>query len=264
MRRTLTSLSLVIFLGVLSAQAQQGLTNADIIKMQSAGLSESVILSSVNSQPAAYDTSADGLVALKKAGVSDAIVSAMITRNAAMKSGVATATGTTPPAAAPPPGVDDVGVYYQGSDKTWHAIPAEVVNTKSGGVMKRLATDGIVKGDVNGHVEGASSATKLTTANNILIRMAEGFEPTDYVLVKLHKNSNNREFRTQTGGVFHSSAGATKDMVAFTSQKLAPHVYQLSFTSPLGPGEYGIVPPGSINTANMAAGGKIYTFSISE
>src|ERR1700683_5679135 len=70
------------------ARAEQGLTNADIIKMQSAGLSENIILASVNGQPAAYDTSTDGLLALKKAGVSDAVVAAMISRNAAMKSGV--------------------------------------------------------------------------------------------------------------------------------------------------------------------------------
>jgi hypothetical protein len=41
--------------------------------MQSAGLSETVILSSINSEPAAYDTSTDGLLALKKGGVSDAV-----------------------------------------------------------------------------------------------------------------------------------------------------------------------------------------------
>src|ERR1700678_4285036 len=90
-------------------KAQQGLTNADIIKMQSAGLRESIILSSVNTQPAAYDTSTDGLLALKKAGVSDAVLAAMISRNAAMKSGVGNASGTNLPSAAPagpPPGVD--------------------------------------------------------------------------------------------------------------------------------------------------------------
>lgn len=94
------------------ASAQQGLTNADIIKMQSAGLSENIILASVNEQPAAYDTSTDGLLALKKAGVSDAVVAAMISRNAAMKSGVANPAGTNmtaPPPAGPPPGVDEVG-----------------------------------------------------------------------------------------------------------------------------------------------------------
>jgi hypothetical protein len=249
------------------AVAQQGLTNADIVKMQSAGLSESIILASVNGQPAAYDTSADGLLALKKAGVTDAVVAAMISRNAAMKSGVSNPAGTNVPAAAPagpPPGVDEIGVYYQDKDKAWHSIPSEIVNTKSGGLLKSIASDGIVKGDMNGHIKGAQSATKLTTGLNLLIYMPETFSATDYILVKLHKNSDNREFRAMTGGVFHSSGGATKDTVDFGTQKLAPHVYELTFVAPLTPGEYGILPPGATATSNLAASGKIYSFSIIE
>lgn len=216
----------------LPAKAQQGLTNSDIIKMQSAGLSENIILASVNGQPAAYDTSTDGLLALKKAGVSDAVVAAMISRNAAMKSGVANTAGTNMAAAVPagpPPGVDEVGVYYQDKNKAWHSVPSEIVNTKSGGLLKSIASDGIVKGDMNGHIKGAQSATKITTGLNLLIYMPETFSPTDYILVKLHKNSDNREFRAMTGGVFHSSGGAAKDTVEFGTQKLAPHIYELTF-----------------------------------
>jgi hypothetical protein len=258
---------LIAFFTALPADAQQGLTNTDIIKMQSAGLSESIIISSVNTQPAAFDTSTDGLLALKKAGVSDAVVAAMISRNAAMKSGVGNPAGTnlaTPAPAGPPPGVDEVGVYYQDKNKAWHPIPSEIVNTKSGGVLKSIATDGIVKGDMNGHVKGAESPTKLTTGASILIFMPETYSANDYILVKLHQNSNNREFRAVTGGVFHSSGGATKDTVEFGSQKLAPHVYALTFVTPLAPGQYGIIPPGATTTSNLAAGGKIYSFSITE
>jgi hypothetical protein len=250
-----------------TADAQQGLTNTDIVKMQSAGLSESIILSTVNTQPAAYDTSTDGLLALKKAGVSDAVVAAMISRNAVMKSGVANPSGTNLPSAAPsgpPPGVDEVGVYYQDKNKAWHLIPSEIVNTKSGGVLKSIATDGIVKGDTNGHIKGAESPTKLTTGSNILIFMPETYSANDYILVKLHRNSNNREFRAVTGGVFHSSGGATKDTIPFGSQKMAPHVYELTFGAPLSPGEYGIIPPGATATNNLAAAGKIFSFSITE
>jgi hypothetical protein len=249
------------------ARAQQGLTNGDIIKMQSAGLSENIILASVNGQPAAYDTSTDGLLALKKAGVSDAVVAAMISRNAAMKNGVSNPTGTNmpaPAAAGPPPGVDEVGVYYQDKNKAWHPVPSEIVNTKSGGLLKSIASDGIVKGDTNGHVKGAESATKLTTGSNLLIFMPETFSANDYILVKLHKNSDNREFRAMTGGVFHSSGGAAKDTVPFGAEKLAPHVYELTFGAPLGRGEYGILPPGATTTSNLAASGKIYSFSILE
>jgi hypothetical protein len=261
------ALILAAFFAAVPAQAQQGLTNADIIKMQSAGLSENIILSSVNSQPAAYDTSTDGLLALKKAGVSDGVVAAMISRNAAMKSGVVNPSGTNLPPAAqagPPAGVDEVGVYYQDKNKAWHPIPSELVNSKSGGLLKSIATDGIVKGDMNGHIKGAESPTKLTTGLNILIFMPETNSPSDYTLVKLHQNSNNREFRAVTGGVFHSSGGAAKDTVEFGSQKMAPHVYELTFITPLSPGQYGIIPPGATASSNMAAGGKIYSFSITE
>jgi hypothetical protein len=254
-------------IAVLPALAQQGLTNTDIIKMQSAGLGESVILSSVNTEPSAYDTSTDGLLALKKAGVPDTIIAAMITRNAAMKSGVANPAGTnlsTPAPTGPPSGVDEVGVYYQDKSKAWHSIPSEIVNTKSGGVLKSIATDGIVKGDTNGHIKGAESPTKLTTGSNILIYMPDSYSIKDYILVKLHQNSNNREFRAMTGGVFHSSGGAAKDSVEFGSQKLAPHVYELTFITPLTPGQYGIIPPGATATNNLAAAGKIFSFSISE
>ena len=263
----LLRLLVATLVAAMPAVAQQGLTNADIVKMQSAGLSESIILASVNGQPAAYDTSADGLLALKKAGVSDAVVAAMISRNAAMKSGVSNPAGTNMAAAAPagpPPGVDEIGVYYQDKDKAWHSIPSEIVNTKSGGLLKSIASDGIVKGDMNGHIKGAQSATKLTTGLNLLIYMPETFSATDYILVKLHKNSDNREFRAMTGGVFHSSGGATKDTVDFGTQKLAPHVYELTFVAPLTPGEYGILPPGATATSNLAASGKIYSFSIIE
>jgi hypothetical protein len=266
-RSLLLALVLAAFFAAVPAEGQQGLTNTDIIKMQSAGLSESIILSSVNTQPAAYDTSTEGLLALKKAGVSDTIVAAMISRNVATKSGVGNPSGTNLPSAAqagPPAGVDEVGAYYQDKDKVWRPIPSELVNTKSGGLLKSMATDGIVKGDMNGHIKGAESPTKLTTGVNLLIFIPETNSPNDYTLVKLHQNSNNREFRAVTGGVFHSSGGAAKDSVEFGSQKLAPHVYALTFLTPLTPGQYGIIPPGATASSNMAAGGKIYSFSIIE
>ena len=63
--------------------AQQPLTNDSVIKMAKAGLSDDVIITSINSNPGAYDTSTDGLVALKKARVSDKIVSAIIVKSSA-------------------------------------------------------------------------------------------------------------------------------------------------------------------------------------
>lgn len=61
---------------------QPALTNGSIIKMLRAGLGEDVILSTVKAKPAKYATGVDDLIALKGAGVTDKIITAMIERMA--------------------------------------------------------------------------------------------------------------------------------------------------------------------------------------
>lgn len=64
------TLAAATFCGVSLAQrAQQPLTNDSVITMVEAGLSESVIVAAIQSSPPNYDVSADGLIKLKKAGV---------------------------------------------------------------------------------------------------------------------------------------------------------------------------------------------------
>ena len=70
----------------------------------------------------------------------------------------------------------------------------EVVNWKSGGVMKSVATVGVVKGDVNGHLVGKHSHNSVTTPLEFLIVVPGGFAITEYQLLHLHENGNNREF----------------------------------------------------------------------
>ena len=87
---------------------------------------------------------------------------------------------------------------------------------------------------MNGHIKGAESPTKLTTGSTLL--MPETYSVNDYILVKLHQNSNNREFRAATGGVLHRSGGAPKDTVEFGSQKLASSCLRADVRSPSHPG----------------------------
>jgi len=54
------------------------LTNDDIIKLVQAKLSASVIMAKIKASACAFDTSADALVKLKQAGVSDEILQAMV------------------------------------------------------------------------------------------------------------------------------------------------------------------------------------------
>jgi hypothetical protein len=64
-----------------------------------------------------------------------------------------------------------------------------------------------------------------------------------------------------TGGIFHESGGAERDLVPFTAQKVGPRLWRLVLTD-LQPGEYGFLPP--VNTGSLAASGKIYSFRVGD
>jgi len=255
------SLLAVLFLGIASLlTAQQTLNNDGVIKMAKAGLSDDVIVAAVASSPGTYDTSADGLVALKGAGVGDKVVAAMVTKSAAP----AVAAAAPVAASALPKGIDEVGVYYKDRSGNWVALMPEVVNFKSGGAMKKFMTNGIVKNDINGHIEGKAAKTQVTLPVVFAVYVSEGIAITEYQLVRLRQQSSSREFRSKTGGVIHESGGAKRDLVEFQSEKLAPRLYQVTLDSSAGKGEYGLIPPGSYSSANMASGGKIYSVSVLE
>jgi hypothetical protein len=72
-------LACVLACGALVGQGP--LTNGDIVKMVQAGVGNAVVVKAIETAPAtAFDTSPDGLIALKTAGVPDAVLTAMIGR----------------------------------------------------------------------------------------------------------------------------------------------------------------------------------------
>ncbi len=255
------SLLAVLFLATCSLlAAQQAMNNDSVIKLVKAGLSDDLIVSTINASPGTYDTSANGLIALKQAGASDKVVAAIVAKAAAP----AATAPAAPAASGRPAGIDDVGVYYKDKNGAWTSLEPEIVNFKTGGVLKNIASAGMVKGDINGHIVGKQAKTILTFPVALAVYVPEGTDITEYQLLRLHANGNSREFRSVTGGVLHVSGGATRDAMDFQPEKLAPRVYQITLGAGLGKGEYGLLPPGAVGSANMGSSGKIYAVSIPE
>jgi hypothetical protein len=95
-----------------------------------------------------------------------------------------------------------------------------------------------------------------------MIVTPDGVSITEYQLIKLNQNSDNREFRTMTGGIFHAKGGATRDVLPFESQKVASRTFTITLTATKA-GEYGFLPPGVLTQVSGAATlGKMYTFSV--
>jgi len=254
--RKLSLVAVVLVCLSLMAFGQEALTNASIVKMTKAGLGEDLIVSMVQNQPGHYDLTPDTLTSLKSEGVSEKVLAAMAAKNAAPA-------GAAKAASADAYDDMDVGVYYK-LKGVWTLVGSESVNWKTGGVLKSFASQGIVKGDVNGHLNGKESPTKVTTPVEILIKAPEGSEATDYQLVHLHVNSDNREFRTKTGGVLHSSGGSTRDAVEFEQTRIAKHIYTVTFKEDLKAGEYAFLAPGLTNSTASGSTGKAFTFHLLE
>ena len=157
----------------------------------------------------------------------------------------------------------EIGVYFKKKDELVEINP-EVVNWKTGGFLKNVASGGLIKGDVNGNIKGGQSKNRVTIPLEFLIKTPEGVAITEYQLIRLHQNKDEREFRTVTGGVLHASGGTTRDVVEFEGKRIANRTSSVVLPDKIGAGEYGFLPPGAFGSANSASIGKMYTFRVVE
>lgn len=66
-------------MGATAPASAPAITNADIIKLAKAGMSDTTIVQLIQKGPDNFDTSPNALIALKQAGVSETVISAMLT-----------------------------------------------------------------------------------------------------------------------------------------------------------------------------------------
>jgi hypothetical protein len=280
MRKGLVALLFLAFTSFLAAQ--QALNNDSVIKMVKAGLSDDVIVATINANPGAYDASPDGLIALKQAGVTNKVIDAIVAKSTASgpdsappdaaPSSSAPPEPPAPPQFAPlPPGVDNIGAYYRDSGGNWQPLPAEVVIFQSGGLVKHVASAGLVKEDLNGLVGGMRSRLVVSTPITFILQVPPGRTASDYELIHLHVVNNNRQFQSVAGGLIHDSSSSLRDEIDFSSKQIGPSAYEIVLNNGLGEGEFGFLAPqgtgagtgtdtGSPKTP--ASSGQIFTFAI--
>lgn len=86
MRKVILAALLVLFFPALVAQ--QTMNNASVIELVKAKLSDDLIVTTINASPGTYDTSANGIIALKEAGASDKVVSAIVLKASGASAGL--------------------------------------------------------------------------------------------------------------------------------------------------------------------------------
>jgi hypothetical protein len=84
-----------------AATAPAAMTNQDVIRLVKAKLADDAIIAKIKQSKTKFDTSVDGLIALKQAGVSDNLIAVMM--NPPAPAGEPAKPAAPPPAAAAPP-----------------------------------------------------------------------------------------------------------------------------------------------------------------
>lgn len=227
-------------------QTTKPMTNEDVIQMVSAGFDDDMVIKTIQSRPAAFDTSVEKLISLKKAGLSQKIIAAMISPVATAKAPAAEQQSNIP---------EEVGVYVRQGEKFLLVEPEAIALRTSGFPMFGR--------NFNGSLSGPSSSARIAMPAEVVIHCADGTSATDYQLLKLEVKKDHREFRAMRAGAFgRTKAGGEDNVIAVEFRKLGPRTYSAALDK-LAPGEYGWLPPGSADMSKLMGGsGRIHTFRV--
>lgn len=254
---------LLLCLGLATpALAQSNLTNADVLKMVEGKVPQPFVVATIErAAEANFDLGPDALVELKKRGVPDGIIEAMMKKMLA----ASPASASSAPAAsasAEPAGEwasRQGGVYLERAGANGKEVvrltDAVISKVDVGGGLANSLSFGVKKLSVKHGVVGAAAPTRAP-ADQLTLYIAR-MNPRSLVLLKASKKGRGREFKSgEIGGFTSVGIEAAKGDFEFTTEEVSPGVHRVILTQPLTPGEYGfgVVGPGGL--------GPIYEFGI--
>jgi hypothetical protein len=276
---------LLCLVGVYPANGQDDtslrkrLSNQDVIEMTKLGLSDDVIIAKIRkvydagTDTVSFDTSVDGLKALKAANVSEPVIKVMInpTPAPAQIVGGGASPMTIDPGLPPP----EVGVYWRDAGKFVLVQGQTVANAKAGGKAGSMFSYGLRNQHWDATIEGPTSKNVVRDRQPVFyLYVPDGADSSDYVLLKLNKKGDRREFQIGSfGGITGGKSGVQREKeVQFHAEHLGIRIYRLTLDEALNPGEYGFfmgTGMGNTMTASRggsrsggAASGRIWDFTI--
>ena len=255
--RALLVLALVAAVGLsrpgATSLAQEVLTNDSVIQMVKAGLPEAVVIAKIKSTATTFDLKTDSLVSLKKAGVSDKVLEAMV----AAGSGSAPTTGAmpAPPAPAMAAGaLKNTDVIYQLVGGKYVEMFATSANLETNMAFFQSKSEVVL--------EGKKAQYRTTDKQPVFLST---YSSTDAPLVRLKQGDDHNDRNLKIGsGAFMPFGGTQKmgvrneDKIPVTIERDPRGFYKVTPSAALPPGEYGFI----LATGFGAGSGKIYDFGV--
>jgi hypothetical protein len=207
-------LLLLVLVGT-PAKAQQPLTNQDVIQLVKGGLPESVILKAIANQPVQFDISAQALITLKAAGVSDKIIQQMLTiattsnktrvSTSSSASGSPTTVSTTSKSSPPAP----TNVSPPSPSSSRLSVATAVFATDFSATQVSLeGPPGPAKKEANLHVGSGRLRFEETTATGAVVTVVDPQSMTGRILTQGKAPETVRKFAGVVG--FAGDSGLNK------------------------------------------------------
>ena len=283
----------ILVISSIFSQAQtktEVLTNQSVISLVKAGLDKSLIITTINNTESKFDLSTTTLIALKKQGIPNEIINAMVEKSASgsVDKGKSSSTGTTSSASSPLSGLDP-GIYYADpSNKHVQLEPSIFTSSKTGSGIGAALSYGIAKIKSKAVLSGSNANLKFSGASTTFyfifpknstgnignegsqnLWISSATSPNEFVLIKFKSiNTSKQKAREVVTGSYGTYSGFSNGIpddnkVNFRSEKLSSGVYKIYFETPLLPGEYAFIHAGgSATAAGGAPAQKAFDFSI--
>ena len=249
----------------LFAQTNEVLTNQSVIDLYKLGMGENVIVNKIKTSKSNFDLSIAGLTELKKQGVPEVVISAML-ENAGK---------TQAPKVADPndPLTDHTaGIYYYKEKKEVVQLQPTLSNDSKTNTAAMMFSYGLAKAKTKKCVPGISAKSKVAERQPIFyfyipesdqgaMAFNQSFSatsPNDFVLIQFSVNEkqNQREIVVGSFNAYSSQSGVDNaKTIAFQFDKKAKGIYEVKLSAAIAPGEY------SFMYANNGVN-RVFDFSI--
>lgn len=210
------------------ATASNALINGSIIEFQKIGLSDDIIISKITSSETKFDLSTDGLIKLKKAGVGNEVIKAMMDKTnpkSATKSALKSK-------------VTDLSIlnhpyYFDVVSNSYKPLEKNIAEIKT--KMKGLGYGG---SETNYEMNGEKSNIALAKSDNLhfLVNTGEG-QTLVLALYKTNIQKGKRLALFSSAKVFGKNNSA-ESVIPFTTSLQQPGILKIEFNQSLAVGEY--------------------------
>jgi hypothetical protein len=223
------------------------LTNDDVINLVKAGFTEGVVLQAVELGNARFDLSRDALEKLRRAGVTENVITAIVGSRAEPEH----------------LRLLEPGIYFKRSDD-YGLVPPERMTWRGKASTVQAGDPELTRVELTGRVENRTSRVVIHQNAELLIVCGPGRSASEYQILRAEVKEDWRSFQAE-------AAVRGKELLGLSAADRSAAAPQVDSKFDLGvrlilrsfkPGEYGLIPPGVIADGRVVAETDIYTFTI--